>query len=714
MPYHAFISYSHEEGARKARRLHQALLRFASPWYRRRSLRLFLDDANLPASPSLWESIRRALEDSEYFIFLASPSAAESPWCRKEIRFWLDQKGPDSIVLVLLSGTIAWDAATNNFDWSKTTALPHELAGVFSDEPFYVDVSGLSADDRYQGATARSRLADIAAVLLGKEKDDLIGEDLRQHRNALRLAGAAIAILLATSIVAGWQWYEAAVQRDLAETRLEQAVDITERMLFDIDDQLLGVAGAGELRRSLTYSALDLLIKLRQQAAGDDDVEWAQMTAYYQKGNLALRYGDLDEAEHDFREAQGLAEILVEKNTGYLEPYHSWALTHHALGQVYARRKDFDAAYKSYDRAQQLLDFMLEDYADDEDALLLQLNIFKDWGDAAYENRDMPVAHRNYESGIRLIMRLTDENPEDAEYWFLYSVMLDRKARYFPIHESPQELLDIREEAADILTRLATEFPEVAKYRLNLAVANEKLGDIAFEVDNLKGAKHYYSRSIENLRALFYAEPTNNLYRQMLATEYGNYGHILVELGEFDTAEEYFEQEVALSQVLTAIDPQNSDYAYGRVIAQKNLGDYYFRVDAPSSGIEQYRSALARAGELWEQEQSRRVTVLLAKLKTDLAEHLLTEEPDDVIDLIGEAEAHLEGWLESNERDSEAWLYLAQARTNSYLMYTENSRPEEAEIAAQRAKDALEQIDDNSRRKFAREIVDVLDRLSTE
>jgi len=714
MTYHAFISYSHEERAVQARRLHQALLRFASPWYRRRGLRLFLDDANLPASPSLWESIRKGLEDSEHLILLASPSAAASPWCQKEIRFWLEQKGSESVVLVLLSGGIHWDEASNDFDWSKTTALPRELAGVFADEPFYVDVSSLLADDRYHGATAKSRLADIAAVLLDKPKDELIGKDLRQHQNALRLAGAAIAILLSTSILAGWQWYQATVQRDLAEARLDQAVDITEQMLFDIDDQLLGVAGAGELRRSLTYSALNLLIDLRQQAAGDENVEWAQMTAHYQKGNLALRYGDLEEAEADFGEAQRLAEVLVDKNPGYVEPYHSWALAYHALGQVYAQRSDFDAAYSSYDRAQQLAEFLLEDHADDEDALLLLLNVYKDWGDAAYEKLDMSTAHQNYDSGIKLITRLTDENPADAEYWFLYSVMLDRKARYFPIHESPQELLDIREEAADILLRLASEFPETAKYRLNLAVANEKLGDIASEINNLDGAKTYYSLAIKALQALFYAEPTNNLYRQMLATDYGNYGRILIDLEDFGVAEEFFEQESSLSQLLTAIDPQNRDYAFGRVLAHKNLGDYYFRIADTSSGAEQYQSALAKAETLWEQDQSRRANLLLAKLKTDLAEHLLAEQPDIVISLVAETAAQLEFWLASNERDSEAWLYLAQARTNAYLLYKGISRVQKADISARQALDALDQIDDSSRRKYVQEIADLLDRLPDE
>ncbi len=47
MSYKAFISYSHKEHGKQAARVQQALSRFASPWYKRRRLRIFLDDARL-------------------------------------------------------------------------------------------------------------------------------------------------------------------------------------------------------------------------------------------------------------------------------------------------------------------------------------------------------------------------------------------------------------------------------------------------------------------------------------------------------------------------------------------------------------------------------------------------------------------------------------------------------------------------------------------
>ena len=47
--YDAFISYSHDADPQIASALQSALHRFAKPWYRLRSLRVFRDNASLSA-----------------------------------------------------------------------------------------------------------------------------------------------------------------------------------------------------------------------------------------------------------------------------------------------------------------------------------------------------------------------------------------------------------------------------------------------------------------------------------------------------------------------------------------------------------------------------------------------------------------------------------------------------------------------------------------
>ena len=77
MPYKAFISYSHAADGKLAPALQSALQGFAKPWYQRRAIRIFRDATNLAANPGLWSEIVTALGQSEYFLLLASPEAAE-------------------------------------------------------------------------------------------------------------------------------------------------------------------------------------------------------------------------------------------------------------------------------------------------------------------------------------------------------------------------------------------------------------------------------------------------------------------------------------------------------------------------------------------------------------------------------------------------------------------------------------------------------------
>lgn len=202
MSYKAFISYSHKEHGKQAARVQQALSRFASPWYKRRRLRLFLDDANLPASPSLWDAIEEALNASEYLIVLASPAAAKSVWCEKEIQYWIKDKPPETIILVLLSGVIEWNSNTNDFDWNKTDSLPKSFKGVFSSEPRFVDLKNTDLLTQHKDLTTRNKFAEIVSVLLNLPKDELIGEDIRLYRRTLKLAWGGMAILAVTSILA--------------------------------------------------------------------------------------------------------------------------------------------------------------------------------------------------------------------------------------------------------------------------------------------------------------------------------------------------------------------------------------------------------------------------------------------------------------------------------------------------------------------------------
>src|SRR6478672_10407431 len=98
MGYDAFISYSHSVDGHLAPAVQTGLQRLARPWYRRRALRIFRDETGLSVNPHLWGSIERALDESRFFVLVASPAAAASPWVNREVNHWLATKSAETIL----------------------------------------------------------------------------------------------------------------------------------------------------------------------------------------------------------------------------------------------------------------------------------------------------------------------------------------------------------------------------------------------------------------------------------------------------------------------------------------------------------------------------------------------------------------------------------------------------------------------------------------
>lgn len=202
--YDAFISYSHSADGRLAPAVQAGLQRLARPWYRIRALRVFRDETGLAVNPHLWTSISQALDDSEYFVLLASPDAAASPWVGREIEAWLATRSPERILPVLTDGELVWDAAAGRYDPVASTALPPALAAAIRTEPRHLDLRWARTDDQLglRNAGFRAAIADLAAPMHGVSREDLEGEDVRQHRRAMRFAWGGAALLALVTVLA--------------------------------------------------------------------------------------------------------------------------------------------------------------------------------------------------------------------------------------------------------------------------------------------------------------------------------------------------------------------------------------------------------------------------------------------------------------------------------------------------------------------------------
>ena len=255
--YQAFVSYSHDSDERLAASLQSSLSRFAKPWYRLRTMRVFRDKTSLSANPALWDSIEQALSESEYFLLLACPSSTKSRWVEQEIQWWLQNRSVEKLLIGLTDGVILWDGHAGDFDWGKTTAIPSCLKGAFPAEPLYADFRAAKVGGKYLDSDAayRGPLLDVAAPLMGRPKDDLDSEDIRLHRKAQRTAWAVAVSMVVLGLTAGvgmnmaHQRQKTAASRALASEATSRLDDRSLALLLSLESRR--IADTVESRRSL-------------------------------------------------------------------------------------------------------------------------------------------------------------------------------------------------------------------------------------------------------------------------------------------------------------------------------------------------------------------------------------------------------------------------------------------------------------------------------
>ena len=205
MAYNAFISYSHTADGTLAAALQSALHSFAKPWYKLRALHIFRDQTNLAVNPALWSSIRDALDQSLFFILLASSEAATSPWVAQEAEYWIGRNGPSHVLIVLTGGTLKWDHSSASFSSEGTTALPASLLHSFPEEPLFLDLRWArdgAAPLHLREPRFHEAILQLAATLHNRPKDELDGADIRNQRHARFLAACALIAILLASIFA--------------------------------------------------------------------------------------------------------------------------------------------------------------------------------------------------------------------------------------------------------------------------------------------------------------------------------------------------------------------------------------------------------------------------------------------------------------------------------------------------------------------------------
>ncbi len=223
--FDAFISYRHTPlDMFVAKTLQKKLEEFKLPknierkqaeWEKKKIERVFRDQDELPLTSDLSDQIYQALTMSDYLIVICSPRIVESLWCQQEIQTFIEMKGFDHVLAVLIEGEPEESFPPEMVfrQEYRTDEYGNEVLCTVPIEPLAADVRGKSKKEikkKIDEAVVR-----IAAAIFDVNYDDL----KRRHRERMikkgvHLATLGAAFFAAFGLYAGFQAIRFAKQNE--------------------------------------------------------------------------------------------------------------------------------------------------------------------------------------------------------------------------------------------------------------------------------------------------------------------------------------------------------------------------------------------------------------------------------------------------------------------------------------------------------------------
>jgi tetratricopeptide (TPR) repeat protein len=530
--YDAFVSYSHAKDKPIAAALQSVVQKLGKPWYRRRALRVFRDDTSLSATPHLWPSIEQALGQSRFLILLASPEAAASPWVNKEVAYWLEHKGADTLLIAVTDGVLAWDNAINDFGLREDVPLPPALAGRFASEPKWVDLAAYrdAADPR--DAKFTELAADFAAAIRGMPKEDLLSQEVRQQRRALRLAWSAAGALLLLAMAAsgaGVLAYraqqqavraeqQAVAERDHATRNFKLAHNTADNLVSDIARGLRNVQGMrADSVRKILETAKATFEQLVNSAPDDLLLQQSRSVMLEEFGRTYLTLGNLSEALRSYRDSLAIAERLAKAEPDNADWQRNLAVSYDEIGGVLVAQGKLGEALTFF-----------------RDGLAVAERLAKDYPDNLHWQRDLSLSHtkvgsvleaqgnlgealKSYRDGLAIAERLTKRFPEDAVWQSDLTASFEHVGDVLRAQGNLGEALKSFRDGLAITERLAEADPSNAGWQRNLSLSYDRVGDVLRAQGNLAEALKFFRTGLAIRQRLVKADPTNAGWQRQLA-----------------------------------------------------------------------------------------------------------------------------------------------------------------------------------------------------
>ena len=347
--------------------------------------------------------------------------------------------------------------------------------------------------------------ADFAAAIHGMPKEDLLSQEVRQQRRALTLAWSAAGSLLVLVAAAAWEWRDAVAQRDRAEAALVQADRnflAATNVGSGVVDIVRDLISAGTISTELAEPLLDVTRKTILQLEDEKENEKLSALEWRLLNTLSFAYIDVpgqgENALDLARKMRAVAERLSAgspDNDNYRQLLVNSEIR---IGDVLEARGLLDDALRRYRTGRALMASLVDKDRSNGDRKRTLVYIQQRIGDTLRKKDDGREALREFSANLVLVEELAASARPKADWVraraLAHQRMGDILRETGDLDRALEEFHAYRDAAAALIRMEAPNAPNLT-WRLDLAISNQRIGDILLD-------RREHARALEQYRVL--------------------------------------------------------------------------------------------------------------------------------------------------------------------------------------------------------------------
>jgi len=395
-----------------------------------------------------------------------------------------------------------------------------------------------------------------------------------------------------------------------AERRFDEVRKMANALIFDIDDSIRDLAGAGQARRVLIDTALKYLGSLSEQAVGDPALQIEMAAAYKRLGDIQGSFqasqDDYAGASKSFYRALILLQSAIATDPENIRAHRDLTVVYNSLSDLLWTMGDVPGSLSYAKRALDDSEGLVSTASTHYDKVFWTSLYGMDYGYKLFRTRgDATTGLRYMRSAITILEPLFQADTTNVRTRRLLAVSYYKASEALLKERNYPEALAMNEKAIKVLDIALAAAPQDFDLHINEAAAKHYAAAALMNLGRLDEAQRYEEVALQRLRALVAIDPRVAEFQGFVSMALTGMADVAERRGQAPAAMTFLYEALTASETALAAGTKHPYIRHSKGKTEALLGNAYMllakdeargikrRVQDWQSAREWYQRALA-------------------------------------------------------------------------------------------------------------------------